>query len=159
MTDITEQLRTLEKRVAFLERLENAMAQNHGYIGGAWQKDPIRLGYSDVVRRAWSDTNLSAGANSEDDTAVPAGEIWVITNIAAAYVGTMTNVTLKFIVYSSATEYRLCEFTGLTSGVWASWQGEIVLEPGELLRVGVANATSGDDLYAAAVGWRVDIDL
>jgi hypothetical protein len=158
--DLMRRIEALEKRLASLETLENYMTQNYGYVGGAWQKDPIRLGYSGTVRRSWSNTTLAAGDNNVDDSAVPDGEIWVITNIAARYVGTVSGVILRpYVVIAAGTGYVLTQWDTLVSQTYYSWQGKIVLMAGDYLRIGVSSATLNDDVAAIAVGWRVDTDL
>lgn len=150
----------LARRIERLETLENNMAQNHGYVNAAWQKDPIRLGYSDVIRVAITNTSLPAGASSNDSAVVPAGEIWIITNITVAYSGTVAGVALATrIVDTGASSWMLWDQRGLTSGIFYDRQGWWVLKPGEKLRVDVTGATLNDDVYLRAVGTRVDIDL
>lgn len=136
---------------------ETIGAQSYGWISSAWQKDPLRIGLSGVIRRSANNTNLSAGANNVDDTAVPAGEYWVIDNFSLLYIGTVPTLILWAIV-SSAAQYVLSEVQSPTASHWYGLQGRWVLGPGDQLRARVIGATLGDDLYLNAVGFRVDID-
>lgn len=156
--ELVGRIETLTSRVDDLERLEHAMAQNHGWIGGAWQKDPLRLGYSGQILRVWSNTALSAGNVDVDDSAVPTGELWVITNFSASYTGTVTNVSLRFTIKSGASRYTIYHQGGLSSALYVDRQGLWILKAGDILSVRVLNATLNDDLNAEAIGYRVDID-
>lgn len=130
-----------------------------GQVGGAWQKNPLAFGYSGVVKRVASNVALAAGTNVLDDSAVPAGEIWVITNIATRYVGTVATVVIRVEIYDGASGYVLYDAGNLTSSLSVDRQGWWVLPSGYNLRATVFNATLNDDAYLLATGFRVDIDL
>lgn len=128
-----------------------------GLVGGAQQADPIRFGYSAAIYRTQSNTNIPSATYDLDDSAVPAGEIWVITNIAIGYTGTAPTYIQASIVNSS-TGYLLYRLTPPVSQVFYDRQGWFVLGPGDNLRVGCVGGTVGDDLFIRASGFRVDID-
>ena len=134
------------------------MAQNHGWIGGAWHKDPLRFGYSDTVNRAFSDTNLAGGSSVFADNDVPAGEIWIITNITVIYVGTIAGVGMRPRIYDGSASYDLWESNPTASNRAEGRSGWWILIPGHSLRVFVTGATAGDDAYCYATGFRMDSD-
>lgn len=132
-------------------------ARNLGWVSAAWQKDPLRFGYSAHIYRAWSNLNLPAGNSTQADTAVPAGEIWVITNIAMRYEGTApTFMTMQ--INDGVTTYHLFRQLAPTTLAVYDRQGWWVLAPGHNLEIRVIGATLNDDLYGYATGFRVDID-
>jgi len=152
--ELQRQIYKIKRKVNDLERLEHAMAQNHGWIGAAWQKDPIRLGYSGTVRNSVSDTALAAGTNTLDSGAVPAGEIWIITNITVK----MASGTINWLeVYMSGTTHSIF-YQAPTTGIPYSRQGYWIMEPGDYMRLLILNATLNDDAYMSLIGHRVDID-
>lgn len=131
---------------------------NTGWFSGAWQKNPLLMGYSGSVRRVITNTALPAGASVQADSAVPAGEVWDIENIVVTYIGTVAGVTLTIGIRSGAGFYPLFEATGLTSGVYVDRQGRWTLGSGDNLEVSVTGATLNDDLLLRAVGYRFDTD-
>lgn len=151
-----------------IEHLRNEQARrnldeiemgNRGWISGAWQKDPLRLGYSAAIRFNVSETNLSAGANILAFGTVPAGEIWVIESFCARYVGTVSGVQLRAIVDDAGADRYINALDNLTTGLFYQFlQAPITLEEGEILELHVTNATAGDDVLGSAIGRRIDID-
>jgi hypothetical protein len=137
----------------------DVQARGLGYISGAWQKQPIPFGLSGAVRRTLNSADLAAGTNNLDDSAVPAGEYWIITGLAMRYTGTVTNVELRFQVNSGGTQYVLAEVDGLTSSHYKNYQGAWPVLAGENLRLAVLGATLHDTANLYATGYRVDIDL
>ena len=160
MPDITrsiiDRLEKLAVRVRKLETQVMSMGSSYGWINGAWQKNPLLFGYSGEKEIAVSNTSLAAGANDLDSTAVPAGEIWVITHVAMSYVGTApTHIEAKTVGASAIMLFR--QLAPVTTVVYDR-QGWWIMEEGDLLRCTVAGATLNDDLYLWATGFKVDID-
>ncbi len=129
----------------------------HGWIAGAWQKDPLRFGYSGTVVLSASDTNLGAGANDVDLTTVPAGELQVITNIVWEYTGT-TPTEVEVSLYDGSTAYPLFTVSNPITTEWYDKQGFWVVPPTGFIRCSIVGATAGDDLQLRATGFRVDLD-
>ena len=154
-----EKLNELERRINHLERLEHNMANNHGYIGGAWQKDPIRLGFSAQRLINQVNTNLGDGTNNLDSASAAAGEIWVITNVAVRYLGTVAGVVLKPGLFDGTNNYYFNYHASITSGYWYTTQGEWILKEDDVIRLAIEGATATDDAYLRGSGFRVDIDL
>ena len=158
LTEMVSRVNSLTDQVNELQRLEHAMAQNHGWIDGAWQKDPLSLGYSDIVARVVVEQNLSAGFNLLNDSAVPAGEIWVLTNISVLYIGTVANVQCTVLLNINGSYYQIWDFVPPASNRVGDRQGFWILHPGDYLAIEILNATAGDDLGLRGIGFRVDID-
>ena len=132
------------------------MTQNHGWVNGGWKKDPIQFGFSGVATQAFSNTNLSAGNNSIDGSAVPAGEIWIITNVVLIYFGTVTRIFARskiggsyFTIFAEETPVTGKRYD--RSGWW-------VFDSGDCINMATEGATVGDDIYLEMIGFRVDID-
>lgn len=156
--ELQRQINQLKDRLDELERQEYAMAQNHGWVGAAWQKDPIRFGYSELITEGVDNTSLAAGSNNLDTGTVPAGEIWVITNIAIRYDGTVSSVSLTVALIIDTVLMGIFGQKPPVSTVWYDRQGWWVLDAGDYIRLEVGGATMNDDAYLRVVGFRVDID-
>ena len=158
----SDKLRSLEVddadnlKVAFAAAAQGLVGL-HGWIGGAWKKAPIPFGISGSVYRFWMNTALAAGNVVVDDTAVPAGEVWVITRIGKRYDGT-SPTNFNSAVISGAISATVSEQFAPVSAQWYFDTLNLVLFPGDILRVGIVGATLNDDLYASAAGYRIDID-
>lgn len=143
---------------ATLAANQNVQARDYGWYSGAWQKNPLLMGYSAAVGEAVTNTSLAAGANTLSSTAVPAGEVHVITNIAAAYSGTVTNVILTVRINDSGTIYELYGQKPPVTGVYYDRQGFWVLKPGAKIDLLINGATLNDDGFLYIAGFSFDID-
>ena len=64
---------TLPSLPAGTNLIGKIQANSYGLIGGSFQKDPIRLGYSGEGAEEVSDMSADAGTNTLTSTAIPAG--------------------------------------------------------------------------------------
>lgn len=129
----------------------------HGWIGGAWQKNPLLLGYSGVVNVAWNSTTLPAGTSNVDAAVVPDGEIWMITTLTGLILSaTITAFYIGKVVSGGfyPVQYQATPGNNINYPLVSS----LILAPGENLRGRVLGATLNDDLYCSALGYRIDID-
>lgn len=155
---IVEELRQLRRAMAAGGGPRNAGGIGYGWVGDKWQKNPLAFGYSGTIRVLVSNTDLTAGTNTLAHTAVPAGEIWNIENIAAQYVGTVTNVLLIPVIDTGGILYVIGQSSVAVTGDYVRFPGPFTLKPGDILKLLVAGATLHDDAYLFATGYRVDID-
>lgn len=144
-------------RVTF-ETAEKGLAGEHGYIGAAWQKQPLAIGYSAALREEWEELSLPAGSGATDSSVVPAGEIWIIEMFNGRYAGT-GGTNLELIVVSGGDLYRLLLQDTPVNWTPYIYTGSFVMEEGDKLRVSIATATLNDNLYGQVLGRKVDIDL
>lgn len=154
-----KQFKTVEQLAAAVKSmlLEDMMA-NKGWFNSAWQKDPLRFGYSGLIYESIADTNLGAGTVSVDSAAVSPGEIWVITNIAVSYEGTVATVEMQMQIDHNGTRHTVAEFGSITSGLFYDRQGFWVLDTSDFVRLSITNATATDDGFLRIIGYRVDHD-
>jgi len=115
------------------------------------------LGVSGVVRGIYSNTNLSAGNQRVRVVTVPAGEMWMITHLGIAYVGTVSTVRLSLELTVSTIIYTLGAFSPVVSSGWYFSPAPILVIAGESLGGHVSNATAGDDLYIEWIGYKMNL--
>jgi len=130
---------------------------SHGWVGGAWQKNPLLLGYSGIVKCVWDNLTLAAGDNTIDGPIVPAGEIWVITAVIAQYVGAVAT-ELIMRVNSSGSGIAVLDVAPPTTLINYNNTGTWILAPGDFLQGFVRAAALNDDFRGRGLGYRVDID-
>lgn len=135
----------------------NLQSGINGWINAAWQKQPLIFGYSGDILRLASNTNLAAGTNQVNDSAVPAGEIWVVTSLSMAYVGTVPT-SIRLSIVAATVAYRLFQQNAPVSDMAYDRQGYWIMQEGDNLRCTVLGATAGDDLFFWVNGFRLDID-
>jgi len=129
----------------------------HGWIGGAWQKNPLQMGYSGQIAERVVEANGTGGSVALNGSAVPAGEIWVVTNIAARDVNTNPAAMLfQFVVGGGGMGVAAQAAPG--ANVSKGFQGTWILKAGDNVRVTMTGTALNDDLYLWFTGWRVDID-
>ena len=131
---------------------------SHGYVNGAWHKNPIELGYSGVVAYDLKNTSLAAGSNNLDSPVVPTGWVWIITAISIMYIGTVpTNIGVN--INHDTVMPRIFRQLSPASGAIYDRQGYWVLNEGDYLRGYVTGATLNDDLYLGIYGHAINITL
>lgn len=127
-----------------------------GWDGGAWHKLPMVWGYSGIAEESLADTNLPGGTNNINGTAVPAGEIWVITHANVRYIGTNPTL-LRIKVVGLATLIDIAEDKSPVSDKYLFWDGKIYLQEGDYVRFTAYGATATDDLYGHYAGYKMKI--
>lgn len=155
-----EEIRKLQMQINDLRVRTNDMGNNHAWINGSWQKQPLLLGYSDVLRARTSNTNLSAGYNTLTLGPVPSGELWVLTSIAMQYGPNVSGVVIQAAIYDGSNETSLYSQANLVAGVYYNFPGPgpVILVPGDYLRMNITGATATDDARFHVSGWIVDTD-
>lgn len=161
--NILDEVEALKERLAILERAavtgEAMKSENYGLIAGGWYKDPIRLGFSDVIRDSVQNTSLTGGAENLEGNAVPAGEIWVLTHISFMYNGTLpTDIRIIMVAGGSGDTMIQYPSSALASNRYQGETGYWILEEGDYIRMRMLNATASDAAYLNAWGFKVDID-
>lgn len=124
--------------------------------GTVWRKQPLLYGYTSALGARKINNALAAGNNTLDIDAVPADEIWVVTNLAMRYTGTaptrMTvTLTIDSIGYST---YR--QETVVTQEVYDR-QGWWVLAEGDQISMVIIGATLNDTAAVWATGFTTSI--
>lgn len=130
----------------------------HGHVGGAWQKQPLQFGYSGAVGERVTDSSADAGDNTLQTTAVPAGEVHIVTTIHTVNVDTDVAYILISRVGNSTT-YNMKRQASPGIGISVDMLGTIVLAPGDYIKASFGSCTAGDTIRLMTTGYKFDIDL
>jgi len=127
-----------------------------GWNGTAWVKAGVLLAYKGQVLEQVYVANAAAGANVLRASAVPVGELWVVTAMFALNITSATTSTnLGF--QSGATDIGFAGTGALLAGVGFSWSGHLYLVAGQKPMCSVGGCTLNDDLYFTCNGYKVGL--
>lgn len=138
---------------------QNVQARLHAYINSAWQKAPFCFGVSSIKTENVLNTSLLAGTNTLSTTAVTAGQIQVVTNIAFYYSGTVATVVMGVYMKHDAVTYALYGQAPPVSNQIYDRQGQWVMDAGDQMQLIIFNATAGDDANLVITGYNMDVAL
>ncbi len=130
----------------------------HGWISGAWQKNPLQFGFSGPLSYSESIIGMSAGTNVMFFPVVPAGEIWVITHVSWMFLGTPPSSGQFQLARVIDDTVIFRQETPVSSRTYDR-QGFWVIVEDDKAQLYLEGVTAGDDSYAWLSGYRVDIDL
>lgn len=94
-------------------------------------------------------TNLVAGENTLNGTAVNPGKIQEITNITYSYTGTVAGVRIKIMAGGKIIQKTDAD---PVSGQTDEWNGKVCLNAGEKISVVVTGVALNDDFTADVNG-------
>jgi len=132
-------------------------AISKGWIGAAWQKNPLLLGYSGDKSELKQIADASAGTNTLSSGTVPAGETWVVEAISArdldnAITSMLRNINVNGVVVT------LVEQITVAAAARVFWSGAVTLSYGDYVRAAFYGCTLNDNLEMAYHARRIDID-
>lgn len=135
------------------------MTKNYGWINSAWQKDPLRLGYSGNKSQSIQDLSASAGTNGLFSDFVPYYELWDVQCIFI-YNWTSACTGLFLSAYTGGGTYniRLAHILNPAQGYTLVWTGSLLLDENCFIYLVATGCTAGDDLYGGFTAVRIDID-
>lgn len=127
-----------------------------GWDGTQWRKLPLVWGYSDTYREYIYEDNVDAGTNLLDGSAVPAGEIWVVTFVRAHCVQAgLTRINIY--QYYDTTSLYLYSVESPAAYVYAGGPCSIVMEEGDKIRAAFLNCALNDDIRLYITGYKMAI--
>lgn len=134
----------------------NLLSGVHGYISGAWRKQPLVFSYSTNYLERVFTLSAAVGANTLTLTAVPANTLRVITNLTAF---NNTSPTTFTDVDTGAGSPLLAVVGALTARMPLIWSGWVFMAAGQACRGYFEGCTLNDDLYLDAVGYDMTLNL
>jgi hypothetical protein len=162
----SDDLRSLELdasdnlKVAFAAAAQGLVGP-HGWIGGAWQKNPLPLGHSGPINERLSTVVAGAPITTVlSGAVVPSGEIWWIQ--AAVMFHTDGGGAFVSDLYakrgaSAATEIDLSPALASFTGLKLSGPG-LILQVGDKLQASVYGSANGTLVFLCYWGSRIDVD-
>jgi len=128
-----------------------------GYYNSKWQPWGLPFAFHDQVLGIAEDLNADDLTNYLQGTAVPSGEIWVITNIMA---WNTTNQVSGIVlgVNSGGTTYWLRSSGAKTTRIGLDWQGAVFLKPGDYVIAELRGCTVGDDIHLYYAGYKIEVE-
>lgn len=127
-----------------------------GFDGTLWRKLNLLWGYNDQLFE--KKVNLAAllGDNILYHTAVPAGEVWVVTGASAVDANTATRIQLG--MSGGGTFSIIWDYGTPAPGVWVATPAEnIVLKAGALMWTDFLVCAVGDDIYSSIWGYKMKV--
>jgi len=116
----------------------------------------IPFGYNNRYWERQYTLNAAAGTNFLAGTAVPAGEIWVVTNLRG--VNANTNVSaLTLQAYDGSTTIVLANKLSPGINVDVIWSGQAFLKAGDYVQARFDGCVAGDDLYFDIMGYKMKV--
>jgi hypothetical protein len=127
-----------------------------GWDGSSWRKLPMLWGYSDAYAETKTSNDVAAGNHFVLSSAVPAGEVWVVENLAGRC-STANPTHLNIGVYDGSTYHHLVSHT-----LASAWQvyfhtARCVLKEGWQVYVQFMGCALNDDLNAYFVGYKMKV--
>lgn len=127
-----------------------------GWDGTRWRKNNLLFGYVAAIGQDLVNADLDAGTNTLSGTAVPAGEVWVVTLVALRYDGTAPS--LMWIRPSGLPgNPPIHVVSSVASLQWYPQPTWVVLEAGDKLEGVVLEATATDAFYARYCGYKMQV--
>lgn len=130
-------------------------AHMFGWTGGAWVESPRPFAPQYIFRPAYSNLNLTGGAETLEIAAVATDKRAVLTNLVLAYSGTNPGF-LQLKVSDGSSEFLFHAVANPFTAIYYNWSGQLVLNAGDLVLAVLLNSTAGDDFYAWAMGYQFD---
>jgi hypothetical protein len=128
-----------------------------GYYDGAFHRENLRLGFADNLGKYYVNAALGAGFNAINSDTVPAGYVWIVTQVAIRYTGTSpTNIFV--VARPQGQDIVVASFQSPTSNVWYYERAEVYLKEDEYLSGRVSGATGGDKLEYEFGGYVTDVN-
>jgi len=128
----------------------------HGWVNAAWHKLPMIWGYSATLYDRSVGESVAAGDNILALSTPPAGEVWVVTNIAALDLDTAIT-SIVFAVRVGTTDYYICAKSDPAAGEVLSLASQVVLSSADQLRAYFDGCTAGDNLYLWGSGYKMKV--
>lgn len=118
--------------------------------------DNLILGYNDRYLEEVFDTNASAGSNFLNGSAVPSGEIWIVTILGARNLTRDPSVIYLGIYDGTARRYLGGKATPGTN-IHFTMTGPFILKAGDYVTALIMGCGAGDDIYLEANGYKMKV--
>ena len=115
------------------------------------------LGIESVIQGYYTNTNLPAGGSYLMGGQVPVNKYWHITAIGVVYIGTVTGVLLRLLLYNGTNEFIFINQITPLNALWYSSSVNVIMKAGDYIRAYVGGATAGDNVSLYYLGYQMDV--
>lgn len=127
-----------------------------GWNGSAWRKLALIPGISSLYREVESSIGVGAGTQNLQFSACPAGKMRIISQFSARC--TTANPTYIILLANLGGKWHFIEAKNYNNAYTTiSTSGPIYLEAGDYLNARFSACQAGDDIYAYASGYEMEI--
>lgn len=123
------------------------------YITGRYDNTPLAL--RNEFHEHYENTNLPAGTTVVDFAVPDPGQLIHVGHAYTRYVGTITNVVITWGIWQNPDYHEFLVYKPATSGVGQSYVTDLYCPPGWNVRLTIAGATSGNDIFANYFGYKM----
>jgi len=102
---------------------------------------------------------ISGAGGYIESGAVPAGEIWVLTNVVATDGTTATTAHTAYVMHDGATVYLYEARAAYAADVKSSWGGHAYLDVGDTVRVYFTGGLVADTVRVDILGHRMTVEV
>lgn len=113
--------------------------------------------FSAVYAGVATNLNAAAGGNTLNLAGTPANTIRHVTSIGAQDANTNPTRIVMFAGFSGVSSHVLKDMAGPGAGVFGTWDGHIILRPGDYIFVTFSGCALNDDITVRACGWDESI--
>jgi hypothetical protein len=136
---------------------QNVQARNYGFLGAAWQKQPLIWSYSSRLSERVSNTSAAAGQNTLNSSAIAAGYVAKIEAVEAF--NDTTNPTLiRLAVIGGGNTQVLARVATPGISVPLLLAQTITLAAGDVMRAIFDGCALNDDIYLDIWGYQMKIN-
>lgn len=134
------------------------LVDQHQYDGDTWRKSNLLWGYYDrLLEKVEYPTDGSTSMIYT--TAVPAGEVHVVTNYAFYHTDTLAREGEVFTAIDPDWQMCLRPKASITNGVWYTETVETVLKEGDQIRLEMFAMVTGKVVYLTVWGYKMKINM
>ena len=130
-----------------------------GFINGAFQKSPLPFGPSRQQIDNVTNNSIVAGTSNQFNASVPAGEVWVFTNISILTSAAIAAGYINISIAGAGGSANLFRQPTPAASILYTVQGYWVLFPGAYINYLIVGGVGGAIFVGSATGFAMDIDL
>lgn len=139
--------------------MPRGLARLYAWISGAWQRQPILLGYSSLKTERLRHTKSGDGFKGVDSASVDEGEIWVLEAMDCLDEdSSITAIEIWLIGDGGSVYTRLAVDYAPVADQSLVWSGQITMLENDSIRFNFYDAVDGDQLTCQYTARIIDID-
>lgn len=129
----------------------------HGWDGSQARKLPLLWGFSDQYVERANFTSTGAAWTYANGTAVPAGEVWVVSCLRGRHTDAVARDTI-LIAHAGGQDVQIERNATLAGYALLPFDGQLTLVAGDYIRVAVASLAIGAAVDGYFFGYKMLVD-